>query len=81
MEIVETDSVVISQDGVYVIKAGSPVLENVATTIVVHVTDVNSALATRFVDETTAANVVIWKLKRPWSNLIPERCSPGGGGR
>ena len=64
MEIVETDSVVISQDGVYGIKAGSPVLENVATTIVVHVTDVNNAPATRFVDETTAANVVIWTLKK-----------------
>jgi len=66
--IVETDSVVISQDGVYGIKAGSLVLENAATTIVVHVTDVNNALATRFVEETIAANVVIWTLK---SNLFP----------
>ena len=76
--IVETDSVVISQDGVYGIKAGSLVLENAATTIVVHVTDVNNAPATRFVEETIAASVVIWTLK---SNSIPERCSPGDGGR
>ena len=64
MAIAETDSVVISQEGVYVIKAGSHVPENVATTIVVHVTDVNSALATRFVEDTITANVVIWTLKK-----------------